>query len=110
MNEWMLYKISDRQLSKDETHEYFALYFINLETRQRAKTYITVGYKNNEWWAHIILDELYGIYTFKGMKTKVDGRGSTLIDADSIPVLKHPATIDEADAIYQSLTAAVRKL
>lgn len=110
MNEWMLYEISDREISHDETHEYFTLHFINLETRQTAKTYITVGYRNNEWWAHVILDELFGIYTFKNIKTKVDSRGKTLIDADSIPVLKHPATFEEAQTIYGSLTNAARSL
>lgn len=98
MSEWVLYKISDRKQSKNGVDEYFVLTFFNTETKSTAHTYITVGYRNNEWWGDVILDDRYGIYVFKHLKTKVSG-ATTLIDGDSIPQLIKETTQAEAGAV-----------
>lgn len=98
MSEWVLYKISDRKQSKNGVDEYFVLTFFNTETKTTAFTYITVGYRNNQWWGQIIVDDIYGIYTFKHLKTKVSG-SNTLIDGDSIPMIMQATTQAEASAV-----------
>ena len=98
MSQWVLYKISDRKESRNGNDEYFIITFFNTETKTTAHTYITIGYRNNAWWGDVILDDRYGIYTFKHLKTKVSGN-KTLIDGDSIPQIITATTQSEASAI-----------
>jgi len=98
MTEWILYQISEAKESRNGSDQYFILSFFNTETKTRAYTYITVGYRNNEWWAPIIIDQLYGIYTFKSIQTKQEGN-RLLINGDSIPQLVNESTQEEAQIV-----------
>lgn len=102
MSKWILYDISDKKESRNGDDEYFIVSFFECETKQRAKTYITVGYRNNEWWGHIIVDDKFGIYDFTGLKTKQSGN-QLLIDADSMPRLDTLSTHQEALSIVDVL-------
>ena len=98
MSKWILYDISDRKESRNGNDEYFIVSFFDPVDKRRAKTYITIGYRNNVWWGNIIVDDIFGIYEFKNLKTKQQGN-QLLIDGDSIPKLHAQATHQEALAI-----------
>lgn len=105
-DEWILYKISDRLPSRNERDEYYILNFYNTQTKERCSTYITVGYRNNEWWGRIILDDIYGIYAFKSFrKTKTNQ-----IDADSIPSLVNRTSQAEASAIVDIMSGVAESM
>lgn len=101
MQEWLLYDISDKKISLKNDDEYFVVSFLNLETRVKAHTYITVGYRNNQWWGQVICDELYGIYQFDQLDTSVTNSGKTLISGDSRPKLCNLATLSEVTTIVE---------
>ena len=103
MNEWILYDISDRKMSRNGNDEYFILSFFNTQTKVKAQTYITVGYRNNDWWGKVIVDDLYGVYQFKSFKTKQSGT-KLLIDGDSRPDLINQTTYAEANAIVDIMS------
>ena len=109
MNEWILYNISERKQSRNGNDEYFILSFFNTQTKVKANTYITVGYRNNEWWGKVILDELYGIYTFKNFKTK-QSNNDLLIDGDSIPNLVNITTKAEATVIVDIMSGVAESM
>ena len=102
MSKWILYDISDRKESRNGDDEYFIVSFFECETKQRARTYVTVGYRNNEWWGDIILGDKFGIYEFANLKTKSKG-DQLLIDGDSFPRIYAPSTHQEALAIVDVL-------
>jgi len=106
MHQWILYNISERKESRNGNDEYFILSFYNTKTKVKAQTYITIGYRNNQWWGNIIVDDLYGIYTFKSFKTKKSGK-DLLIDGDSIPNLVKDSTKAEANAIVDIMSGAI---
>lgn len=103
MNEWILYDISDRKMSRNGNDEYFILSFFNTQSKVKAQTYITVGYRNNDWWGRVIVDDLYGVYKFKSFKTKQSGT-KLLIDGDSVPELVNLATYAEANAVVDIMS------
>lgn len=98
MNEWILYHISDRKQSRNGNDEYFVLSFFDTQSKKHARTYITIGYRNNDWWGQIIVDDLYGIYTFVNLDVS-EKNGDLLISGDSIPQQKNITTEAEARAI-----------
>jgi len=61
MTDWVLYDISERKLSRNGDDEYFIVSFFNTDTKTRAYTYITIGYRNNEWWGEPIANDVFGI-------------------------------------------------
>lgn len=103
MTDWVLYDISERKLSRNGDDEYFILSFFNTDTKTRAYTYITIGYRNNEWWGNTIINDEYGIYNFKTLKTKQNG-SKLLINGDSIPQLKTIATQQEAKSLVDIMS------
>lgn len=109
MNEWILYNISERKESRNNNDEYFILSFFNTQTKVKANTYITVGYRNNQWWGKVIIDELYGIYTFKSFKTKQSGN-NLLIDGDSIPNLVNKTSKAEANVIVDIMSGVAESM
>ena len=109
MNEWILYDISERKESRNGNDEYFILSFFNTQSKVKAKTYITVGYRNNEWWGKVIIDDLFGIYTFKSFKTKQSGT-DLLIDGDSIPNLVNRTSKAEASAIVDIMSGVAESM
>lgn len=109
MNEWILYNISERKESRNGNDEYFILSFFNTQSKVKAKTYITVGYRNNEWWGRVIIDDLYGIYTFKNFKTKQSGT-DLLIDGDSIPNLVNKTSQAEANCIVDIMSGVAESM
>lgn len=109
MNEWILYDISERKQSRNGNDEYFILSFFNTQSKVKAKTYITVGYRNNEWWGKVIIDDLFGIYTFKSFKTKQSGT-DLLIDGDSIPNLVNKTSKAEANVIVDIMSGVAESM
>lgn len=109
MNEWILYDISERKQSRNDNDEYFILSFFNTQSKVKAKTYITIGYRNNEWWGRVIIDDLFGIYTFKSFKTKQSGN-DLLIDGDSIPNLVNRTTRAEANVIVDIMSGVAESM
>ena len=105
-DEWILYDISDRLPSRNENDEFFILKFYNTQTKEKNSVYITVGYRNNDWWGRVIIDDLYGIYTFKRFyKTK-----SGLINGDSVPQLVNRTTHAEANMMVEIMSGAAESM
>ena len=98
MTQWILYDISELKQSRNGNDEYVIVSFFNSDTKKRANTYITMGYRNNDWWADPLVNNRYGIYKFKSLKTKTKGN-NLLIDGDSIPQLVNQTTQKEAQSI-----------
>lgn len=93
--QWILYDISDRLPSRNGNDEFFVLKFFNTATREKNSVYITIGYRNNAWWADYIVNDAFGIYEFKTFKRTRSG----LIDGDSVPVLINKTTFQEANTV-----------
>lgn len=101
-DEWILFEITDRMQSRNGDDEYFILRFFNTKTKIKADTYITIGYRNNQWWGDIIINDIYGIYNFKKFKMSSRGNGKyNIIDGDSIPNLVNQTTQQEAQFIIE---------
>lgn len=105
-DEWILYDISDRLPSRNENDEFFILKFFNTRTKEKNSVYITVGYRNNDWWGRVIIDDLFGIYKFKSFQLTRTG----LINGDSIPVLVNRTSYAEANAIVEIMSGAAESM
>jgi hypothetical protein len=103
MTQWILYDISDRKESRNGNEEYFIVSFFNTETKEKASTYITIGYRNNDWWGEPIVNNVFGIYTFKPFKSKLTNKYGLIINGDSIPHLVASSTQKEAKQMIDIL-------
>ncbi len=108
MKQWILYDISDRMTARNGQDEYFIVSFFNTETKERASTYITIGYRNNAWWGDTIVNDVFGLYEFQVLKIdkKSSGKYGKIINGDSIPKLIKECTQTEARSIIDILRAA----
>ena len=105
--QWILYDMSDRMTARNGVDEYFIVYFFNTKTKEKASTYITIGYRNNDWWGDIILNDRYGIYKFEILRfdSKSSGKYGKIINGDSIPSLVKECTKREATSVIDIIKA-----
>jgi hypothetical protein len=108
MAQWILYDISDRKTARNGVDEYFIVSLFNVETKERASTYITIGYRNNAWWGEAIAHDVFGVYEFQVLKmdNKSSGKYGLIINGDSIPKLVEQCSQREARSIIDILKAA----
>ena len=107
MAQWVLYDISDRMTARNDVDEYFIVRLFNSKTKEKASTYITIGYRNNDWWGDVILNDRYGIYEFKILRfdNKTSGKYGKIINGDSIPELILECSKREAISVIDIIKA-----
>jgi|TARA_B100001093_G_C26559731_1_gene898103 hypothetical protein len=105
--QWILYDISDRMTARNGVDEYFIVYLFNTKTKEKASSYITIGFRNNDWWGDVILNDRFGIYKFEILRfdNKSTGKYGKIINGDSIPVLETECTKREAASLMDIIKA-----